>query len=220
VRRTAVPELLDTDSGTPEEVAASLIDLQWVNRNFGGHTTTLALLRSALRHLRNPKRVSYLDVAGASSDGLAFAQQQLTDVMIRLTVLDRSPRHLQTENGIAICGDALVLPFRDSSFDLVGCSLFVHHLEPEELLQFAREALRVARHAVLINDLVRSRIHYLAAAAGKVWYRSPLTRHDAPVSVRRAYTPRELCEILDRSGASRIEISRHYFYRMGVIAWR
>ena len=56
-----------------------------------------------------------------------------------------------------MAGDALALPFRDASFDLVSCNLFAHHLSPQELVRFVDEALRVCRVAVLINDLVRHR---------------------------------------------------------------
>jgi ubiquinone/menaquinone biosynthesis C-methylase UbiE len=219
-----VPELLDTDSGTPEEIAASLADLQWFNRYFGGHSTAAALIRAVQGSLLGVSEFSYLDIASASADNLLHAQRSLPDLKLSLTLLDRSPKHLPSEPGqqgiVRICGDALALPFRDATFDVVGSSLFVHHLEPNEVLLFAKEALRVCRHAVLINDLVRSPIHYAMAVAGKPLYHSRLTRHDAPASVRRAYTPAELREVLNQSGARRIAISRHYFYRMGLVLWR
>jgi ubiquinone/menaquinone biosynthesis C-methylase UbiE len=219
VRRVVVPELLDSDAGTPDEIAASLADLRWFNCYFGGHATTLALLRNVHKRLGSPPQLSYVDVAGASSDGIAYAQRQLSGVAINTVVVDRSPQHLAS-NITAVCGDALALPFRDSSFDVVGCSLFIHHLEPNEIAQFIREALRVTRSAVVINDLVRSRVHYWTASAGRIVYKSRITRHDAPASVRRAYTPAELGQVLARVGCARVEFTRHYFYRMGVIIWR
>jgi hypothetical protein len=80
--------------------------------------------------------------------------------------------------------------------------------------------MRVCRKAVLINDLIRSPVHLLLIYAGFPLYRSRLTRHDAPASVRQAYTPREMQEMLAQTPAKHIEISRHYLYRMGVIAWK
>jgi hypothetical protein len=73
---------------------------------------------------------------------------------------------------------------------------------------------------VLINDLVRHPLHYLLACAAVPLYRSRLTRHDAPVSIRRAYTPDEMISMLRQTAASQIEISRHFLFRMGVIAWK
>ena len=120
----------------------------------------------------------------------------------------------------ALVADALHLPFPDSSFDLISCSLFVHHLSPDQVSQFARESLRVCRHAVLINDLIRHPLHLALVYAGMPLYRSRITRHDAPASVRQAYTTEEMREFFQQSGASRIEIQRRYLYRMGVIAWK
>jgi len=87
-------------------------------------------------------------------------------------------------------------------------------------VEFAKEALRVARTAVLINDLIRHPLHLALVYAGVPMYRSRLTRHDAPASVRQAYTPEEMCTMLKLTSAAKIEMSRHYLFRMGVIAWK
>ena len=82
------------------------------------------------------------------------------------------------------------------------------------------EALRVCRSAVLINDLVRGALHLSLVYAGLPLYRSRLTRHDAPASVRQAYTPEEMRGLLAKTNAARVEVHRHYLFRMGVIAWK
>ena len=89
-------------------------------------------------------------------------------------------------------GDAVALPFSNGSFDVVSCCLFAHHLSPPDLVSFAREASRVARTAVLINDLIRDPLHLALVYAGLPLYRSRLTRNDAPASVRQAYTVSEM----------------------------
>jgi ubiquinone/menaquinone biosynthesis C-methylase UbiE len=119
----------------------------------------------------------------------------------------------------AVVADALNLPFPDSAFDLISCSLFVHHLSPDQVTTFARESLRVCRDAVLVHDLVRSPLHLAFAYAGTPLYRSRLTRNDAPASVRQAYTIDEVERLLRAAGAASVDARMHYFYRMGVIAW-
>ncbi len=61
MHRTVAAELLDSDLGTAEEVAASLADLRVVNRWFGGIATTRSMLERVifrqselLRRWRNP----------------------------------------------------------------------------------------------------------------------------------------------------------------------
>jgi ubiquinone/menaquinone biosynthesis C-methylase UbiE len=220
MRRTVVPELLDSDSGTPQEVQGSLADLRMFNRYFGGAHTMTALL-TAVAYAKQLKRISFLDVAGASGDVALFSAKALkrNGIELRPVVLDRAESHL---NGSipSVSGDALALPFRDSSFDVVGCSLFVHHLEPDEIVRFAREALRVARHAFIINDLIRHPLHLTLVYAGFPLYRSRITRHDTVASVRRAYTSDEMRRMLEQSGATDLEIRTFYLFRMGVIAWK
>jgi ubiquinone/menaquinone biosynthesis C-methylase UbiE len=217
MRRVVQPELLDSDAGTQDEVAASLADLRWLNRYFGGHATTAELL-SRVAGSAGLERMSFLDVAGASGDNAHAARVALIRkaVEVETAVADLNVTHLSS----GVCADAFHLPFRDAAFDVCGSALFLHHLEEQQIVALTQEMLRVARVAVLVNDLCRSRIHWLTAMAGTLVYRSRLTRHDAPVSVRRAYTQEELLEVLKRAGGVRIEASEHYFYRMGFILWK
>jgi ubiquinone/menaquinone biosynthesis C-methylase UbiE len=116
--------------------------------------------------------------------------------------------------------DALALPFADRSFDLVSCSLFAHHLEPTELARFAGEASRVCRDAVLINDLVRHPMHLALVYAAFPLMRSYVSRVDGLASVRRAYVPDEIQQMLSNGSGRKVEISRHFLFRMGVILWK
>jgi hypothetical protein len=220
MKRMVVPELLDTDSGTPREVDDSLADLRMFNRRFGGISSMSALLREIAAR-RNLKALSWLDVAGGAGDVATLTTESLSrfGIAARPVVLDRAPTHLNGTHP-SVCGDAMALPFRSSSFDVVGSTLFVHHLEPPELAQFASEGLRVARHAFVINDLIRNPLHMALAVAGRPIYRSRITRHDAPASVRGAYTVDEVRRVLEQTGATNITVRTFYLFRMGVIVWK
>jgi hypothetical protein len=221
MRRVVTPELLDSDAGTPAEIAGSLADLRFINRWFGGVGTTLAMICHVGRKL-NRSSLSLLEVAAGSGDVPGTVKRKLRHrgLELRVTLLDRSLGHLGHHSTPAVVGDALCLPFRDQSFDLISCGLFGHHLSPDQLTSFANESLRVCGSAVLINDLVRDPIHLALVYAGFLFYRSRLTRHDGPASVRAAYTPEEIRGLLQRTRARTVEIHRHYLFRMGVIAWK
>ena len=217
MKRVVVPELLDSDAGTPEEIKSSLEDLRWLNANFGGVSTTTQLLKR-VAHRTNSKRLSFLDVAGAMGDVANGVRDRLNTAGIELevTVLDRSATHLAV-NTTSIVGDALQLPFRDCAFDVAGSNLFLHHLDPKQVAPFIDECLRISRYGCIVNDLKRSYFHLLAAYAGRLLYRSPITSHDAVASVQRAYTKDELRELLRHCDA---EYSHHFFCRMGIIIWK
>lgn len=219
MKRVVTPELLDRDEGAPDEIAAALADLRRINRWFGGVGTTCQMIERVAGATRR-KHFSLLDVASASGDVPQKAVKRLQDagVELSITLLDRAPSHMR--NGMnKVAGDALALPFRDNTFDLVSCGLFAHHLEPPEVIQFVNEGLRVARAAVLINDLVRHPLHLGLVYAGLPLFRSRLTHHDAPASVRAAYTRPEMLEMLKRSKAARVEVVWTFLFRMAAIAW-
>ena len=164
--------------------------------------------------------LTLLDVGAGSGDvSLAAARQLRSQVQIQVTLLDRMPGHLPRNGVGTVAADALALPFRDASFDLVACSLLIHHLERPEIVRFVNEALRVARVAVLLNDLRRQPLHLALIYAGFPLF-SRVTRHDGVASVRRAYTPEEIRSILRESGAASVEVENHYLYRMGVLVWK
>lgn len=221
MKRVVIPELLDTDAGTPEEIAGSIADLRGINRRFGGIATTEAMIRSIARS-SDVKSLSLLEVAAGSGFVPSAVRERVRKQGLQLdvTLLDRAKTHLNPSHASAVVGDALALPFRDDSFDLVSCCLFAHHLSPEEIVRFVDEGSRVARIAVLINDLVRHPLHLALTYAALPLFHSRITRHDAPASVRRAYTKDEMLQILKNSKAGRVEIHDHYLFRMGVIAWK
>jgi ubiquinone/menaquinone biosynthesis C-methylase UbiE len=222
MQRITTQELLDSNDCPPLDAAASLRDLALINRWFGGVTTTRKLIERVAQ-VTGKKHFSLLEVAAGFGEVPKLAAQQLSrqGITIEVTLLDRVPSHLLPGNR-AVVADALALPFPDSSFDLVSSSLFAHHLEPADLARFAVEALRVSRCAVLINDLVRHPLHVALVYAGFPLMRSYVSRFDGVASVRRAYVPEEMQEILSNGGefVGRIEISQHYLFRLGAILWK
>ena len=221
MQRKVIAELLDDDLGTPEEILRSLVDLRHVNNWFGGTATTTTLLRRIAQQTGQP-HLSLLEIGAGLGDVPLDARRAMAKngITLQVTLLDRIWSHLPANGVPVVAGDALQLPFRDDAFDVVSCSLFTHHFEPETLPLLAAEALRVARRAVLINDLIRSRLHLALVYMGLPLFSSRITWHDAPASVRRAYSVGEMRSLLAQVPAKRVEISRHYLYRIGVLLWK
>jgi ubiquinone/menaquinone biosynthesis C-methylase UbiE len=220
MKRQPSHELLDSDAGTPREIAGSLTDLRMFNRWFGGLTCTAGLVERVAGDT-GIQSLSWLDVAAGAGFVPRTVSERLSrrNIHLNVTLLDRAASHVGN-GGRSVVGDALAIPFRDDSFDLVSSQLFVHHLPPDQVVQFVKEGLRVCRHAFLINDLIRDPLHLALAYAGFPLYRSRITRNDAPASVRQAYTVEEMRRMLDRAGAGRVEVDTCFLYRMGVIVWK
>lgn len=221
MQRVDSEEILDSDLCPPPEAETSLRDLCRMNRWFGGVGTTRKLIERTASATAK-KHFSLLEVAAGFGEVPKVAGEQLArrGITLDITDLDRQPSHLRGHRAVA--ADALALPFRDESFDLVSCSLFAHHLGPADLARFVNEASRVSRCAVLINDLIRHPLHLTLVYAGFPLMRSYVSRIDGVASVRRAYTPEEMQHILSNGHkpSRQIEISTHYLFRMGVIVWK
>lgn len=224
MERVAIAELLDTDAGTANEIASSLRDLRHINQWFGGIGTTQSLIEQVAEKAQ-ARSLSMLEVASGTGFVPNAVQERLgrSGIQLNLTLMDRAASHLNDGNGRGvrqISGDARALPFCANSFDVVSSCIFLHHLSPEEVVESIKESLRVCRLAVLINDVVRHPLHLALVYAGLPLFRSRLTWHDAPASVRQAYTTQEMRQLLQQTSAREIVIQRHYLFRMGIIVWK
>src|SRR5207237_9910847 len=76
MRRIATAEWLDTDSGTADEISASLADWRRVNRWFGGVGTTEWMLRQVARDVGRTS-LSVLEVASVPGDVPQIWKQRL-----------------------------------------------------------------------------------------------------------------------------------------------
>lgn len=108
------------------------------------------------------------------------------------------------------------LPFADRSFDVALSTTVLHHLERREAVRFLEELDRVTRGVWAVLDLRRSRAAWLAvrALAATAWRHNPLPRADGPVSVRRAFQPGEVRELLSEAGVAGARVRRSFPFRL------
>ena len=227
-RRKEAEELLDQTGHDPAELAANLRDIRTVNRVAGGTAIVLRHLPRLLAHIPPDCPAEILDLATGSGDIpralITWAERQRRP--LRLTVTDRSPEIL-TEARRLLAGlpdvtstlcDARAVPMPARSFDVVICSLTLHHFPPGEAVQVLREMDRLSRTGFVLNDIRRSRAGYFAAwAVSRIATCNRLTRHDMPLSVLRAYTPDELRALLLRAGIREARVTTHPLFRMAAV---
>ena len=227
-KRIYVEELLDAGEGTDEDVARNLSDLRRINRLLGGTKVVLAALSSHM-DARETGQVSLLDVGTGSADiPTAVARwcesRGIKPLIAALDISDRNLRIARTRLGIGadielVRADSLSLPFAERSFDFVTASLFLHHFQDEDVVRLLADFSRVARRAVIINDLVRNLIpYYFARLTGPVLATSFLTRNDGPVSVLRGFTADEMKSLAGRAGLREVEVRRVFPYRLSLVA--
>ena len=208
LRRSHERELLDGEMLDPPELRANLRELAMLNRLPGGTAASIAAIDGLADGVRN---LSVLDVgAGGGEMALAFARHgrrgaarwKVLAVESHPQVLAIASRRTARDDDVTtLLADARALPLEDASVDVAHASLLLHHLEPQDALALLAELARVARIGVVINDLRRGLLPYLVIGALTLALtRSAYTRHDGLASARRAYTLRELDELLRAAG--------------------
>lgn len=226
--RIYAEELLDAGEGTDDDVARSLSDLRRINRFLGGRKVVLRALSSCLQGA-SLEQVSLLDVGTGSADvPMAVAECcRMRGVETFIAAVDISERNLRISRaqlGVSseinlVRADSLHLPFVARSFDFVTASLFLHHFRDDDVVRLLADFGRIARRAVIVNDLVRNLVpYYFTRIAGPILAASFLTRNDGPVSVLRGFTPGELNDLARRAGLKVRDIKRVFPYRLSLVA--
>jgi SAM-dependent methyltransferase len=221
-------ELLDHAEHDPAELARNFRDIQRVNQLLGGTATIIRHLPRLLGALPPTQPVTVLDLATGSADiPLAisrWAKQHGRTMTIVASdsseaILALARKQVDGCPNITVAQyDARAVPLPDKQFDIVLCSLSLHHFTPDDAVRVLREMDRLARTGFVLNDLRRGRLGYTAAwTASRLTTRNRLTRNDAPLSVLRAYTPHELEGLLVRAGIDDAVISTHPWFRMAAV---
>jgi 2-polyprenyl-3-methyl-5-hydroxy-6-metoxy-1,4-benzoquinol methylase len=105
-------------------------------------------------------------------------------------------------------------------YDAILCTLFLHHLAEEDGVELLRRMAAATRRAVLVDDLVRTRLGFLLVLVGSyLLTRSPIVHVDGPLSVRAALSLDEARELAERAGLRDATIRRHWPERF-LLAWR
>jgi len=228
-QRQLEPEDMDDPALATERLHGALAGLSRLN--FVSNSARI-IWRPIARLARELKthRLRVLDIAtGAGDVPLAlWRRARRAGLSLDIHGIDFSPRSIEfarrraEQAKIPItfeCRNALTddLP---TDFDVVMCSLFVHHLTNEDALRLLRRTAAATRHVVLINDLRRSRYGLaLAYLASRVLTRCDVVHVDALRSVRAAFTPHELQQMAAQAGLTGVSITRRWPARM-LLQWR
>lgn len=210
-RLTGGAELLDGPLDDPAALTGNLRDLRRINRRLGGVGLSAAAIDALAAHR---SEVTLLDVGtgGADIPMALIERARARGRRIHVVGVDSRPEilaaavranpALAATAGLELhIGDGRALRYPDRSFDVAHASLVLHHLESTEAVALLREMSRVARLGVVVNDLQRSRLGWIGAwLIGHLLTGNRLTRHDAPLSVRRAYRASEMRVMLRLAG--------------------
>ena len=220
----AQPELMDRPQPVSRELEIDLANLVGINRHFGSHRLIRGFLR---RWFRAGESYRVLDLCTASGDipRVMVDWARTRGIGLQIEAVDYQPSTLAIARRLSAGypeitfreGNALAAAGGAGEYDFVFCSLALHHFAEDDAVRLLWRARELARRAVLVADLERSRL----AQAG-VWlltavlYREPMTRDDARISVRRAFSYSELAALAQQAGWEKFQQARFPIARQAV----
>ena len=208
-REVSRDELMDRPDASPADLARSLTDIARLNR-IGATRTIQRSVAPFFAEVRPGEPLRILDVGtGAADIPLSLARwarrrgQQVRIVALELhpTILGYAARAAAgTPEVQVVAGNALEAPIRPGSVDVALCSLVLHHLPETAVVTLLRRMAELVRLGFVVSDFRRGRLAWAAVwLATHAVSRNRMTRHDGPLSVRRAYTPAELARLTARA---------------------
>lgn len=195
------------DSASDEEAARNLRDITRINAITGARRE---MLRQIGQYFAPKQSFRFLDVGAASGDfaraiSARFKQSRPFCLDLQFRNLKLAPQH-------KVQADAFRLPFPDGAFDIVHCSLFLHHFDSSETKLLLAEMNRVASKLVLVQDLHRHWISYYFLPFTRFLFRwNKITVEDGMKSVAAGWRRKELESILFQCGLlGRSKIQWHF----------
>ena len=227
-QRHREPEIMDQPDLDPSQHIYALQGLERLN----GWSGSAGILWPRLRDLarRQGRTLRVLDLATGGGDvPLRLWQRALrAGVALQLEGCDVSPRAVEHAQANArkhladvrfFVHDALLGPALEG-YDVMMCSLFLHHLDAEPARAFLERLGRQALCMVLVSDLIRAWPGYLLAqVASRLLTRSSVVHTDGPLSVQGAFTRAELRNLAEQAGLHGATISWRWPWRM-LLTWR
>ena len=226
--RSSGNELMDDLDASGGQLHQTLRELDAINYVLGGNYVTLNGLTQLLDRLNAEKQLHIADLGCGSGDMLTLIRRLLVkrDRDAALTGIDANPnviRYAQMHTPAACRIDYEVLnifsqEFKDRKFDIVIGTLFFHHFTTLDLIGFFNQLKDQVSVGLIINDIHRHWFaYYTIKWLTRFFSRTAMVKHDAPVSVLRAFKKHELVDILHHAGLINYRIKWRWAFRWQVV---
>jgi 2-polyprenyl-3-methyl-5-hydroxy-6-metoxy-1,4-benzoquinol methylase len=201
-RRSEEPEIMDNFSMEGEILRDALDKIASINRLLGGNKVTLQGVKSLIKN-HTPSEISILDVGCGNGDMLRtlanYAKQ--SNLQFKLIGIDANSytiNHAQQlsknyANISYVCTDIFNEIEQPKKYDIILCTLTLHHFKDEEILKLMSGFKKQARMGIVVNDLHRSAVaYYLFTAICFVFRLNKMSKDDGLVSILRGFKKHDL----------------------------
>ncbi|MEK6755285.1 MAG: methyltransferase domain-containing protein [Bacteroidota bacterium] len=224
-----VLEMMDRPDADVQMLRDDLKNLRVINKLFGGLSAVRKNILPLMKYINDGQEIRILDLATGSADHpiqLVELAQKLNR-RVHITGVDRNPMILEVSrertrgypNIVVEQQDLLNLNIPARSYDIVLCSLAIHHFSRADAVRILKQMDRLSRVGFIVNDLHRTWVAaWMARLYTHLTTRNPMTLFDTYVSVLRGFTPAELSEMAVEAGIKKFTIRKEPFFRLLLIA--
>jgi 2-polyprenyl-3-methyl-5-hydroxy-6-metoxy-1,4-benzoquinol methylase len=203
--RSNEPELMDDFALEGEILRDALDKIASINKLLGGNKVTLDGVKDLMGSANEDREISILDVGCGNGDMLRTLAdygrtKQLKFKLIGVDANAFTIRHAESlsehYNNITYqCIDIFTDAFKTTNFDIILCTLTLHHFKDEEILALLQSFHQQTTLGVVINDLHRSKLAYhFFNAICFVFRLNEMSRKDGLVSILRGFKRSDLAQ--------------------------
>ncbi len=220
--RSYKKEFLDRDDIPFEEIKRNMQELDFINTNLGGHSITIQGLKALLNLQKEKKDISICEIGCGGGDNLRILKKwcsvkgikaNFTGIDINTHCIAFAQSRVVNEGITFICSDykTAKLPIQP---DIIFSSLFCHHFTNEEMVEILHWCNANASTGFFINDLHRNSIAYYSIKWITYFFsKSYLVKNDAPLSVLRGFSKKEIEAALKSAGITAYTIKWKWAFR-------
>ncbi|HEU5145421.1 MAG TPA: methyltransferase domain-containing protein [Chryseosolibacter sp.] len=229
-KRASTIERMDDLDVSGSDLRQALSELEGINYALGGNYVTLKAIAMVMERYPHLRYLRIADVGCGSGDMLKRIRRMMEKrkMEAELSGFDANPNVVKyamehTPEPCRISYAAVNIfsdDFMNRKFDIVTGTLFFHHFTNDQLAHFFKKMRDRTSLAIVINDIHRHWFAYYAIKIlTRIFSRSSMVKHDAPVSVLRAFKKAELVQILRMAGLHDYRIKWCWAFRWQVVVW-
>jgi len=222
--RTDEPETMDDFAMEGEILRDALDKIAKINQLLGGNQLTLRGVQELIRNISKTTTITIVDVGCGNGDMLRnLADYGLkNDLEFQLIGIDANNftvNHAQQlsrnyPNISYQCDDIFDKNFAKLKYDIVLCTLTLHHFKDNEIIQLLNVFNVNSNIGIVINDLQRSAIAYrLFQALCLVFRLNDMSREDGLISILRGFKKVELIDFSEKLKFSNYKIQWKWAFR-------